>query len=155
MTQIFVYVILSIAAYLGLVFLCTNSSGNSTPAISFFDWKRVARLKIKAGFKSMYAIIETGGKQYKVQAGDELYIEKLEVEAESEITFDKVIAVGKEDSMLVGAPYVKDATVTAKAIKNGKSKKIVVFTYRRRKNSKRKMGHRQPYTKVEITAINA
>ncbi|MCM1363669.1 MAG: 50S ribosomal protein L21 [Faecalibacterium sp.] len=103
----------------------------------------------------MYAIIETGGKQYKVEAGDTVFIEKLDVEAESEITFDKVIAVGADDGIKVGAPYVEGATVTAKAVKNGKAKKIVVFTYKSKKNAKRKMGHRQPYTKVEISAINA
>ena len=102
----------------------------------------------------MYAIIETGGKQYKVSAGDTLYIEKLNVEADSEVVFDKVIAVGSDDSIKVGAPYGEGATVTAKAIKNGKAKKIVVFTYKPKKNEKRKMGHRQPYTKVEIAAIN-
>ena len=103
----------------------------------------------------MYAIIETGGKQYKVEAGDVLFIEKLDVEADSEVTFDKVIAVGADDGIKVGAPYVDGATVTAKAIKNGKGKKITVFTYKPKKNAKRKMGHRQPYTKVEIAAINA
>ncbi len=103
----------------------------------------------------MYAIIETGGKQYKVEAGEAIYIEKLDVEADSEITFDKVIAVGKEDGIVVGAPYVEGATVKAKAIKNGKAKKVVVFTYKSKKNEKRKKGHRQPYTKVEIAAINA
>ena len=103
----------------------------------------------------MYAIIETGGKQYKVEEGDTVFIEKLDVEAEAEVTFDKVIAVGKDDGIKVGAPYVEGATVTAKAVKNGKAKKIVVFTYKSKKNAKRKMGHRQPYTKVEISAINA
>ncbi|MBE6784637.1 MAG: 50S ribosomal protein L21 [Clostridia bacterium] len=103
----------------------------------------------------MYAIIETGGKQYKVEAGDVLFIEKLDVEADSEVTFDKVIAVGAEDGIKVGAPYVDGATVSAKAIKNGKGKKIVVMTYKPKKNAKRKMGHRQPYTKVEISSINA
>ena len=103
----------------------------------------------------MYAIIETGGKQYKVEAGDVLFIEKLDVEADSEVTFDKVIAVGAEDGIKVGAPYVDGATVSAKAIKNGKGKKVVLFTYKPKKNAKRKMGHRQPYTKVEISSINA
>ena len=103
----------------------------------------------------MYAIIETGGKQYKVQAGDTVYIEKLDIEADSEVVFDKVIAVGKDEGITVGAPYVDGATVTAKAVKNGKAKKVVVFTYKSKKNEKRKMGHRQPYTKVEITAVNA
>ena len=103
----------------------------------------------------MYAIIETGGKQYKVEAGDTLFIEKIDAEADSEFTFDKVVAVCGEDGIKVGAPYVDGATVTAKAIKNGKGKKIVVFTYKAKKNAKRKMGHRQPYTKVEITSVNA
>ena len=103
----------------------------------------------------MYAIIETGGKQYKVEAGDVLYVEKLAVEENADVTFDKVIAVGTDDGIKVGKPYVEGATVTAKALKNGKAKKIVVFTYKPKKNEKRKKGHRQPYTKVEISAINA
>ncbi len=103
----------------------------------------------------MYAVIETGGKQYKVEAGDVIYIEKLDAEAESEYTFDKVIAVGTDDGINVGAPYVDGASVSAKVIKNGKGKKITVMTYKPKKNEKRKMGHRQPYTKVEISAINA
>lgn len=103
----------------------------------------------------MYAIIVTGGKQYKVEKGDVIYIEKLDVEENAEIKFDKVIAVSGDDGIKVGAPYVEGAVVEAKAIKNGKAKKITVFTYKPKKNEKRKMGHRQPYTKVEITAINA
>ena len=103
----------------------------------------------------MYAVIETGGKQYKVQPGDVIFVEKLAVEENADITFDKVIAVGADDGIKVGAPYVEGATVTAKAVKNGKAKKITVMTYKPKKNSKRKMGHRQPYTKVEISAINA
>lgn len=103
----------------------------------------------------MYAVIETGGKQYKVEAGDVLYVEKLAVEENADVTFDKVIAVGTDNGIKVGKPYVEGATVTAKALKNGKAKKIVVFTYKPKKNEKRKKGHRQPYTKVEISAINA
>jgi large subunit ribosomal protein L21 len=103
----------------------------------------------------MYAIIETGGKQYKVQQGDVLFVEKLNVEEDTVVTFDKVIAIGNEDGITVGAPYVANATVTAKTVKNGKAKKITVFTYKPKKNEKRKMGHRQPYTKVIIDAINA
>ncbi len=103
----------------------------------------------------MYAIIETGGKQYKVENGDVIYIEKLDVEADATVTFDKVIAVGADDGIKVGAPYVDGASVEAKVVKNGKGKKIVVATYKPKKNEKRKMGHRQPYTKVEISAINA
>ena len=100
----------------------------------------------------MYAVIETGGKQYKVEKGDVIYIEKLAAEADSDITFDKVIAVGG-DEIKVGTPYVDGAKVEAKVLKNGKAKKIVVMTYKPKKNEKRKLGHRQPYTKVEITEI--
>ena len=109
---------------------------------------------MKEGNK-MYAVIETGGKQYKVEAGNALYIEKLSAEADSEVTFDKVVALGADDGLKAGTPYVEGATVTAKVVKNGKAKKITVFTYKPKKNEKRKMGHRQPYTMVEITAINA
>ncbi|MBR3438342.1 MAG: 50S ribosomal protein L21 [Clostridia bacterium] len=103
----------------------------------------------------MYAIIETGGKQYKVEPGDTVYIEKLDAEENSDYTFSNVVAVGTDDGISVGAPYVKGATVTAKVVKNGKAKKVTVFTYKPKKNEKRKLGHRQPYTKVEISAINA
>ena len=102
----------------------------------------------------MYALIETGGKQYRVQEGDVVFIEKLNVEAEEKINFEKVIAVGKEDGLVVGSPYVAGATVAAKVVKNGKGKKITVLTYKPKKDSKRKIGHRQPYTKVEIEAIS-
>ena len=101
----------------------------------------------------MYAIIETGGKQYMVKEGDEIFIEKLDVEGE--FSFDKVVMVGKDDGVTVGAPYVENATVKASLIKNGKGKKITVFTYKPKKSSKRKMGHRQPYSKVKIESINA
>lgn len=103
----------------------------------------------------MYAIIKTGGKQYRVQEGDVVFIEKLNVEADSTVTFDEVIAIGGDGDMTVGAPTVAGAKVTAKVVKNGKSKKITVFTYRPKKGSKRKMGHRQPYTKVQIESITA
>ena len=103
----------------------------------------------------MYAIIETGGKQYKVQNGDTLYIEKLDAAEEASVTFDKVIALQGEDGLKVGAPYVDGATVTAHVLRNGKSKKITVFTYKPKKGSARKLGHRQPYTKVQIGAIKA
>lgn len=104
----------------------------------------------------MYAVIETGGKQYQVNVGDEVFVEKLDaVKADDSYTFDKVLAVGGEGSVNVGAPYVEGATVTAKVVKNGKAKKVTVFTYKPKKGEKRKMGHRQPYTKVKIEAINA
>lgn len=102
----------------------------------------------------MYAVIATGGKQYKVSEGDVLYIEKLNVEPEAEVVFDSVLAVGTDDGIKFGADCAK-ATVSAKAVKNGKGKKITVFTYKPKKDEKRKLGHRQPYTKVEITKINA
>ena len=102
----------------------------------------------------MYAILETGGKQYTVKAGDVIYVEKLDAEADSTITFDKVLAVGEEGNVTFGAPYVNGAAVDAKVIKTGKGKKITVLTYRPKKDSKRKMGHRQPYTKVQIESIS-
>ena len=104
----------------------------------------------------MYAVIETGGKQYQVKAGDEVFIEKLDVNADDAVTFDKVMVIGSDDGIKVGAPYVEGATVAAKVIKNGKSKKITVFTYKPKKGSShKKQGHRQPYTKVRIDAIKA
>ena len=99
----------------------------------------------------MYAVIVTGGKQYKVAEGDVLYIEKLDAQAEENVTFDTVLAIGADDSFKAGKDCAK-ATVDAK---NGKGKKITVFTYKPKKDEKRKKGHRQPYTKVEITKINA
>ena len=102
----------------------------------------------------MFAVIETGGKQYKVQNGDVIYVEKLAQEENSEVKFH-VVALGGENGLKIGTPYVEGASVTGKVLKNGKGKKITVFTYRPKKGSKRKMGHRQPYTKVEISAINA
>lgn len=103
----------------------------------------------------MYAVFTTGGKQYRVREGDVLFVEKLPVNANETVDFDQVLAVGKDDGVVVGAPVVAGAKVSAKVLKNGKAKKITVFTYRPKKDSKRKMGHRQPYTKLEITAIQA
>ncbi len=103
----------------------------------------------------MYAVIETGGKQYRVEEGDILFIEKLDVKADDVVEFDKVIVVGKEDGAVIGTPVVEGAKVSAKVLKNGKGKKIVVFKYRSKKDSKTKKGHRQPYTQVQIQSINA
>ena len=100
----------------------------------------------------MHAIIETGGKQYRVQEGDVLFIEKLAVEADETVTFDKVLAI-TGDTTTFGAPYVEGAKVEAKVIKNGKNKKIYVFKYRAKKKYRIKTGHRQPYTKVQIEKI--
>ncbi|AKO94277.1 MULTISPECIES: 50S ribosomal protein L21 [Priestia] len=102
----------------------------------------------------MYAIIETGGKQVKVEEGQAIYIEKLNVEQDETVTFDKVLLVGG-DNVKVGAPYVDGATVSAKVEKQGRAKKITVFKYKAKKNYSRKQGHRQPYTKVVIDKINA
>lgn len=103
----------------------------------------------------MYAIIETGGKQYKVSEGDVVFIEKLDVEEGAAITFDKVLMAGEGDNVKVGTPVVEGATVTANVLKNGKAKKVIVFKMKRKKNERKKKGHRQPYTKVQITAVNA
>ena len=102
----------------------------------------------------MYAVIKTGGKQYKVSEGDVLFIEKLGAEQDAEVTFEEVVAVSTDKGFQAGAPFVKGAKVTGKVIKNGRGKKITVFTYRPKKDSKRKMGHRQAYTKVEISKIS-
>ncbi|HWL27018.1 MAG TPA: 50S ribosomal protein L21 [Ureibacillus sp.] len=102
----------------------------------------------------MYAIIETGGKQIKVEAGQEIYVEKLGVQADEVVTFDKVLFVGGE-TVKVGAPTVAGATVTAKVVKEGRAKKITVFKYKSKKNYRRKQGHRQPYTKLVVESINA
>lgn len=102
----------------------------------------------------MYAVIETGGKQYKVESGTVLFVEKLTAEENDTVNF-KVLAVGDDNGLKIGAPYVDGASVTAKVMKNGKGKKITVFTYKAKKGEKRKMGHRQPYTKVQIETINA
>jgi len=102
----------------------------------------------------MYAIIETGGKQVKVEEGQEVYIELLDAEVGDTVTFDKVLLVGGDD-VKVGAPLVEGASVTGKVEKHGRDKKIIVFKYKAKKNYRRKQGHRQPYTKVTIEKINA
>ena len=101
----------------------------------------------------MYAVIETGGKQFKVEQGDEIYAELLNAEADDVVEL-KVIALGGEDGIKVGSD-VENAKVMAKVVKNGKARKITVFTYKPKKSSSRKMGHRQPYTKLAITEIIA
>ena len=101
----------------------------------------------------MKAVIVTGGKQYTVAEGDVLYIEKLGAEEEAVVKFDQVLAVLDGENSKIGAPVVEGAVVEAKVVKNGKGKKITIFKYKPKKNEKKKMGHRQPYTKVEITKI--
>ena len=103
--------------------------------------------------EKMNAIIVTGGKQYKVAEGDVLFIEKLEQEAGDVVKFEQVLAIIDGEEATFGAPVVEGASVEAKVIKNGKAKKITVFKYKAKKNEKKKIGHRQPFTKVEITKI--
>lgn len=103
----------------------------------------------------MFAIIETGGKQYKVQEGDVIYIEKLDGNEGESVTFDRVLAVTGKDGLVTGAPVVSGATVTGKVEKHGRGQKIVVYKYKAKKNYRRKQGHRQPYTKVTIEKIQA
>ena len=101
----------------------------------------------------MYAIIETGGKQYKVQAGDQIRVEKLNVEDGGAVVFDKVLVVNDGEAVSVGTPCVEGATVGATVVENGKGKKVIIFKYKAKKDYRKKQGHRQPYTLVEITSV--
>ena len=100
-----------------------------------------------------HVIFETGGKQYRVKEGDVIFIEKLPAEADDQVKFDNVLAVFDGENAKIGAPYIAGASVDASVVKNGKSKKIIVFKMRRRKGYRRKQGHRQPYSKVQIDKI--
>jgi len=100
----------------------------------------------------MYAIIATGGKQYKVQKGDVIYVEKLDVKDDAKVSFD-VLLIGADDGVKAGDPLVKGAKVSGKVLAQVKGEKIVIYKYKSKKNYARKAGHRQPYTKVEITSI--
>ena len=102
----------------------------------------------------MYAIIETGGKQVKVEEGQEIFVEKISTDENETVTFDKVLFVGGDD-VKVGTPYVEGATVTAKVQKHGRQKKVTVIKFKAKKNYNRKQGHRQPYTKLVVEKINA
>lgn len=102
----------------------------------------------------MYAVIQTGGKQYRVQQGDVIYVEKINAQADETVTFEKVLLVGEGESVKVGTPAVEGAKVEGKVLAQVKGQKIVVYKYKAKKNERKKQGHRQPYTKVEITAIN-
>ncbi|GAB6932298.1 MAG TPA: 50S ribosomal protein L21 [Calditerricola sp.] len=103
----------------------------------------------------MYAIIETGGKQYKVQEGDVILVEKLDAQPGETVTFDRVLFVAKDGEVKAGNPTVSGATVVGNVVEHGKGRKIIVFKYKPKKNYHRKQGHRQPYTKVRIEKINA
>ncbi|MHC1693698.1 MAG: 50S ribosomal protein L21 [Eubacteriales bacterium] len=103
----------------------------------------------------MFAIIQTGGKQYKVQEGDIIFVEKLEAEEGQSITFDSVLALSTDAGFVTGQPNVTGASVTATLVKQGKNKKIHILKYKSKKNEKKKIGHRQPYSKVQIQSIKA
>jgi len=103
----------------------------------------------------VYAIVETGGKQFRVQEGDVIFVEKINEEAGNTVVLDKVLLVSDNDTIKVGAPYLDGVSVDAKVLAQGKSKKIIVFKYKPKKGYKRKQGHRQLYTKLHIDKINA
>ncbi len=117
-----------------------------------FDLPGLARF-VEREVLFMFAIIQTGGKQYKVNEGDVIFVEKLGVAEGDEVKFENVLAVSNDNGFVTGAPYVSGASVTAKVVRNGKGKKIYVMKYKAKKNEKKKIGHRQPYTKVQITKI--
>ncbi len=102
----------------------------------------------------MYAVFEACGKQYKVQEGDIVFLEKLGAEVGENVKFDKVTLISKDEGIVVGAPYVDGAVIEASVIKNAKAKKVLVFKYNAKKNYRRRQGHRQPYTKIQISKIN-
>ena len=101
----------------------------------------------------MYAIIETGGKQYKVQNGDQIKVEKLNAEAGSAVVFDKVLVAGEGADIKVGTPYLEGLTVEGEVVESGKGDKVIIFKYKSKKDYRKKQGHRQPYTLVEIKAV--
>ncbi|MGI6731209.1 MAG: 50S ribosomal protein L21 [Anaerovoracaceae bacterium] len=103
----------------------------------------------------MYAVIETGGKQYKVQEGDIITIEKLDAEAGDEVTFDKVLAFNDGNTLQVGTPILEAAKVSGSVVENGKGKKVIIFKYKAKKDYRKKQGHRQPYTMVKIESLSA
>lgn len=118
------------------------------------DTHRLESETLKEGENiKMIAIIETGGKQYRVNEGDIIYVEKMNVEEGTDIKFDTVIAVFEDEKVKLGAPYVKGVDVTGKVLKNGKNKKVVIFKYKAKKNYRKKAGHRQPYTKIQINTV--
>lgn len=101
----------------------------------------------------MYAVIETGGKQYRVSAGDKLRLEKIHEDEGSQVSFDKVILLGRDEGPVIGTPYVEGAVVTARVLEHGKDDKVIVFKYRRKKNYRKFRGHRQQYTLVQVDGI--
>ena len=102
----------------------------------------------------MYAILKNGGKQYRVCEGDVIFLEKIQAQPGQTVSFNEVLAVGLEDKLMLGKPYVENASITARIVDHGKAKKVIVFKYKAKKNYRRKQGHRQPFTKVAIEKIN-
>ena len=102
----------------------------------------------------MYAVVETGGKQYRVQEGDTIFVEKLSGESGNNITLDKVLLISNDGEIKVGKPVLEGASVEAEILEQGKAKKIIVFKYKSKKDYRKKQGHRQPYTKLKINSIN-
>ena len=113
-----------------------------------------SEIEKRQGLLFMFAVNETGGKQYKVQKDDVIFVEKIAAVKDSTVEF-KVLALDSDDGLKLGVPYVDGVTVTGKVLKNGKSPKITILTYKAKKNEKRKKGHRQPYTQIQIASINA
>jgi large subunit ribosomal protein L21 len=103
----------------------------------------------------MYAIIETGGKQYRAEEGKVIRVEKLSSEKGDTVTFDRVLMLNQDNEVKIGNPYVEGCSVEGKVARNGRGRKIIVFKYKRKKNYRRKQGHRQPYTEVLISSIKA
>jgi large subunit ribosomal protein L21 len=101
----------------------------------------------------MYAVIEEGGKQYRVSQGDKIRVEKRDAEVGATIAIDKVVLLGKDDGAVIGAPYVNGASIIAKVLEHGKEDKVIVFKYRRKKNYRRFRGHRQQYTEITVESI--
>jgi len=108
---------------------------------------------VRGGVVIMYAVIETGGKQYRVQEGDIVRVEKLDVQEGEKVDLSKVLLISNEDGIVVGKPYIDGAKVEATVIEHGKDRKIVIFKYKPKKDYRKKQGHRQPYTKIKIEKI--
>jgi len=107
----------------------------------------------RGGVDIMYAVIETGGKQYRVQEGDVVFVEKLDVAEGEKVELSKVLLISNEDNLLVGKPYIEGAKVEATVLEQGKAKKVIIFKYKTKKDSRKKQGHRIPYTKLKIEKI--
>ena len=114
---------------------------------------RTPASSVEEEVQRVYAVIQTGGKQYRVQQGDVIYVEKIDAQADETVTFDKVLLVGEGEAVKVGTPAVDGAKVEGKVLAQVKGQKIVVYKYKAKKNERKKQGHRQPYTKVEITEV--